>query len=54
MKYFRWSEKDTLNMTYEKFTMYLSTIPIYESKAETEEEDEAVGSFNLFDLDQKL
>lgn len=38
MHYFPgWSEKDVMNMTYEKFTMYLATIPDYG----TDEEDDA-------------
>lgn len=32
MKYFRWSESEIMNMTYDKFTMYLATIPDYETE----------------------
>lgn len=57
MKYFRWSEFEVMNMSYEKFTMYLSTIPDTPSIKDDEDEDgesgTAIGSFNLFDFDQK-
>lgn len=56
MKYFRWSEQDIMNMSYEKFTMYLASIPDYtteeddEKTSTGEKKNEVVGSFNLFDL----
>lgn len=45
-------------MTYEKFTMYLSTIPDYDTEADNaegkSEENNITGAFNFFDFDQKL
>lgn len=51
MKYFRWSEKETLNMSYEKFTMYLSTIPDYNTDEEEPQPEKETGFFNMFDFD---
>lgn len=57
MKYFAWSESEVMNMSYDKFTMYLATIPDYsndkDEKDGTKPNDEPTGSFNLFDLDQR-
>ncbi|MEO7016272.1 MAG: hypothetical protein ABI067_06985 [Leifsonia sp.] len=57
-KYFGWAEADVMNMTYEKFTMYLSTIPDYDTEADNaegkSEENNITGAFNFFDFDQKL
>jgi hypothetical protein len=55
MKYFRWSESQVMNLSYEKFTMYLASIPDYETEDDDktstgEKKKEPVGSFNLFDL----
>lgn len=62
MHYFpSWTEEAVMNMSYDKFTMYLATIPDYTAKKEGDEaaaaptKKKAVkrGSFNLFDLDQR-
>jgi hypothetical protein len=59
MKYFRWAEADVMNMTYEKFVMYLSTIPDYDTLKGEDDDDKGdektiTGQFNFFDFDQKL
>lgn len=44
-------------MTYEKFTMYLATIPDYDDNEDSDDtasnKPKATGSFNLFDFDQR-
>lgn len=45
-------------MTWDKFTMYLATIPDYSSDEETtgekKNEPKATGSFNLFDMAERF
>jgi hypothetical protein len=59
MKYFEgWTEPGVMMMSYDKFTMYLATIPDYSTDEESDDKDkkpnnEPTGSFNLFDFDQR-
>lgn len=61
MHYFTsWTEESVLNMSFEKFNMYLATIPDFtadkeegETSEKQKEAPQPTGSFNLFDLDQR-
>jgi hypothetical protein len=55
MKYFGWDEDKVMNMPYQKFKMYMLTIPDYETDDEDgspgkKENPVKTGSLNMFDF----
>jgi len=50
MKYFRWSHEQIMNMSWDNYTMYLTSIPSINTDDEKDEDAAGGGEVDMFNL----